>query len=310
MKLKLNKYSASIVLLVVTLIWGSSYIAVKMALNMNVSAGILNAIRGLIGAILSFLFFFPKIIKMKKKDVIVGVIAGSFTSFGYIIQTVGNLYTTPSNSAFFTVTNVIMIPFIVWIFYKKKPSIKVYLAVAICFIGMAIITGFFSNNITFNIGDFYTLVGAVFFALSIAYFSNGCKDTHFGVIAFFLGLTQMVLGFIYFLVFEGSNIGTVNWKIAILPVLYLGIFSTFLCQALQVVGQQHVPATTSGIILTLEGVFGSMFSVIFGYDLLSWELVIGGVLIVIAILICELNINSFYKLYKIDKKTKKHKQKL
>ena len=73
----------------------------------------------------------------------------------------------------------------------------------------------------------------------------------------------------------------------ILPVLYLGVFSTGVCYLLQTVAQKNVPAAEAGIVLSAEGAFGTLFSLLLGLESLRWGMLVGGVLITLSIVLAE-----------------------
>lgn len=275
-------------LVAVTVLWGSGFIVTKMALDQNATTGLINIARGLIFALLIFIIFFKRITKMTGKEFFKGFFAGALNSFAFILQTVAMQYTTPSNAAFFTITNVLMVPFIVWVFYKIRPSLKIFGAVGVCLVGMAILTGFWGDNATGNKGDALALAGAFMFALSIAYISNSAKNVDYSIIAFWLGITQAIGGIIYFVFFENAAKISIDWMKVFPMLLYLGLFPSFVAQTGQVIAQQNTTATSAALIMTLEAVFGSIFSVIFGFDRLTLSLFIGGSLIMLSLVISEI----------------------
>ncbi len=286
--MKLKKSSANLMLMVVTVLWGSGFVVTKMALDLNASTGLINMVRGVVFALVTFAIFFKRITKMKGKELFKGFFAGSLNSLAFILQTVAMQYTTPSNAAFFTITNVLMVPFIVWVFYKIRPSLKIFGAVGVCLVGMAILTGFFGENTTINKGDWLALSGAFMFALSIAYISNSAKEVDYSIIAFWLGVTQAIGGIIFFTFFENAQVASLDWlKVAPL-LLYLALFPSFVAQTGQVIAQQNTSATSAALIMTLEAVFGSIFSVIFGFDRFTLSLFIGGSLIMLSLVISEI----------------------
>lgn len=63
-------------------------------------------------------------------------------------------------------------------------------------------------------------------------------------------------------------------------------------QTLQVIGQKYTDATSSEINLMTESLFGSLFSVTLGFEELSYNLLIGGTLIIVSILVMEINIRQ------------------
>ena len=249
-------------------------------------------VRGAIFTLLVFLVFRKQIVTMKLKDVRIGLMAGTANVLAFLLQTIGTQYTTLSNSAFLTTTNVIMIPFMVWVMMKKRPVAKNFVAMAICMVGTAVLAGVFQNGLTFNIGDIYTLLCAFFYGLSIVLVAMQPSDSHFSVSAFMMGLTHFLGGLLYFIFAEGAYVPDLNWKIAILPVLYLGVLSSFTAQTLQILSQRYVSPNTASLVFMFESVFGSIFSILCGFELFSWNLVLGGGLIITSLVISEVDFKN------------------
>lgn len=65
---------------------------------------------------------------MKKEHLKGGIVIGLFLFLAFYVQTVGLQYTTPSNNAFITASNVVMVPFLWWIISKKRPSLKIFIS--------------------------------------------------------------------------------------------------------------------------------------------------------------------------------------
>ena len=291
----LKKQTAIIVLFIVTVIWGGGFIGIKMALDYGVTVGLINMIRGFIFTLLVFICFNKHIMSMKLADFKIGLLAGAANMAGFLLQCIGTQYTTLSNSAFLTTTNVVMIPFMAWVLMKKKPVLKNYVAVAICMVGTAVLAGVFQNGLTFNVGDIYTLACSFGFGLSIVFLAMQKSETHFAAGAFMMGFTHFLGGLLYFVIAEGAYIPDINWKIAILPVLYLGFGSSFAAQSMQVAAQRYVNPSTASLVLMFESVFGSIFSIMFGFEEFTLNLLIGGSLIVASLVVSELDFKTFGK---------------
>ena len=80
---------------------------------------------------------------------------------------------------------------------------------------------------------------------------------------------------------------------SVISILYLTVMATCLCYILQNVGQKFTPPSTAALIMSLEAVFGVLFSVIFTSEQLTPRLVCGFSLIFIAILVSELKPTIF-----------------
>ena len=87
---------------------------------------------------------------------------------------------------------------------------------------------------------------------------------------------------------QGSGPPAVDWRAGLLPAVYLGAVSTCPCYLLQTVAQKHTSATRAGLLLSTEGLFGSVFSVALGYEPLTVNLLAGGALIFVCVLLLEL----------------------
>lgn len=287
--IKMSKRTANAMLLFLSALWGSRFIATKIALDANVTAGFINFMRGLIFAILTLPFFHKKIFKMTFCDFKIGLFAGLLNFGGYIAQTVGMKYTTPSNNAFISSTYVVILPVIALVAYKKPLKIKSFISIAFCILGMSILTGIMTKEFRINLGDVYSLVCAFFYACSIAYLSYGVQKTDAAIVAFMLAMVQATGGLGYFIIYEGGQLVEVNWKYAILPLLYMGIICSFVSQTMQVFAQRHTSATSAGLIMMLEGLFGSLFSVAFGFESFTSSMAVGGTIIMIALLLMEVD---------------------
>lgn len=291
--MQISKGRANLMLLMAAMIWGAGYIFSKMATNANMQAGLINAIRGFIYAGIAFLFFHKAILKMTKVDLRLGLVAGFINFLGYQFQTWGLRFTTPSNNAFLTAVYVVIVPIIIWLMYKRRPERKSYLAIIIAIIGMGFLTNILANGFTLHIGDLLTLISAFFYALQIVYFGMRVTNTSPFVLSFMMGITQGGFGLIWTLLFEHASYGAINWQAGLWPVIVLGIVSSFGAQTLQIVGQRFTDPTPAGLILMTESMFGSIFSVVLGFEPFTVHLLLGGILIIIAILIMQLDFSRF-----------------
>ncbi|MCI1985090.1 MAG: DMT family transporter [Lactobacillus sp.] len=292
--MQISKTRANLMLLGAAIIWGAGYIFSKLATNAGMHAGLINAIRGFIYAGLAYLFFHRAINHMTKADLRVGLIAGGINFLGYQVQTIGLMYTTPANNAFLTAIYVVLVPFIVWLFFHQRPEPKSYLAIMICVVGMAFLTGVFSHGLSLHLGDLLTILSAFFYALQIVYFGS-VTETSPWVLAFMLGVVQGVGGLFYTGLFERQTYAAIDWQAGLWPVIVLGIISSFGAQTLQVVGQRFTDPTPAGLILMTESMFGSIFSVAFGFEPFTQDLLIGGGLIIFALLLMQVGLRRLWQ---------------
>lgn len=277
-----KKYIGEIGLIITALIWGSGFVGSAMALEHYTPYQILTG-RFLIGLILLSVVFHKKLKLMKKSIVVKGVILGAILYIAFILQTVGLQFTTPSKNAFLTAVNVVIVPFISFVIYKRKLDVFELTGAIFAIIGIALLSLQLSGGI--NIGDVLTLLCAFAFAFHIFYTARFVKNED----AILLTLMQMgtaaILGLI-FMIGKGETSFSLELS-ALTPLIYLGVFSTTIAYVLQTVAQKYVTETKAAIILSTEALWGTLFSVIILSELLTFRMAMGAILILVAILIAE-----------------------
>ena len=73
-----------------------------------------------------------------------------------------------------------------------------------------------------------------------------------------------------------------------LSVLYLGVISTALCYLLQTASQRYVDETKAAIILSMESVFGTIFSILILHEQVTLRMICGCVIILAAVIVSNL----------------------
>ena len=106
-----------------------------------------------------------------------------------------------------------------------------------------------------------------------------------------LNMVQMITAFVLSavsLVIFGENdfqVTTQGW----LSVLYLGVISTTVCYLLQTACQKYVDETKAAIVLSMESVFGTIFSIIILHEVITLRMVIVCALILSPLIIENLS---------------------
>ena len=202
----------------------------------------------------------------------------------FALQIVGLQYTTPSKNAFLTALNVVMVPFIAFVFLRKKIGAKSIIGAVMAIVGVGLLS--LNKNLTLGIGDALTLLCAAGFAFQIFFTSEFVKKYRPVVLNFVQMCTAFFLSLISMFVFGEwhFDVTTKGW----LSVLYLGVISTTLCYLLQTECQKYVDETKAAIILSMESVFGTMFSIIILHEKVTLKMVAGCVIILAAVIISNL----------------------
>ncbi|KMT20872.1 DMT family transporter [Clostridium cylindrosporum] len=281
MNIENKSLAADISLLVVAFLWGGGFIATKYALE-SITPNYINFIRFLMAFVAIALIFHKKIGSIDKSSLKAGAIIGLFLYVGFILQTIGLQYTTAGKQAFLTGTNVVIVPFLYWIVRGKKPDRYNIFAAIIAVVGIGFLS--LNENFSINFGDTLTIICALFFAghiVSIACFATKYDPIVLTIVQFG---TVTILSLISSLMFEPAPKFT---STSTLGILYLGIFSTLICFAIQNVAQKYTLPDHAAIILCLESVFGSLLSTLVLGEEFTFKMIIGSAAIFLAITTAE-----------------------
>lgn len=278
----------SFVLLGVGLIWGFGFIAVQQALDAGFSPTSINFLRFLVASILTLATFSKSIFKMKLSDVKAGIIPALMMSLGFFFQNLGQKYTTPGNNALITGSYTILVPLFLAVFFKKKPKKIAYFAALITFVGITVLSlpSFSADNI--RIGDFFSLLAAIFFALQFITLEKALYNSDSKIQTFIQLLGACLLFFISFLFVDLKSLSQFDFSKGTLPILYLGVFSSYFAYVVQTYSQKFIAPTKVAIILASESLFGALLSVVFGYEKLTIYLIIGGLLSLCGIVLAQI----------------------
>lgn len=202
----------------------------------------------------------------------------------FSLQIIGLQYTTPSKNAFLTALNVVIVPFIAFLVLKKKIGAKGILGAVMSVLGVALLS--LNGDLSLGLGDGLTLLCAVGFAFQIFFTSEFVKRYRATVLNFVQMATAFLLSAVSLLISGQTEfqVTAQGW----LSVLYLGAVSTTVCYLLQTASQKYVDETKAAIILSMESVFGTLFSIIILHEIITPRMVAGCVVILTAVIISNL----------------------
>lgn len=266
------------------LIWGSSFFIMKGAVDV-IPTFFLLAVRFTGGAVLLALVCWKKWKDYTSDYLWRGAIIGGFLFAAYSVQTFGIALTTPSKNAFLTAVYCVLVPFFYWAVMGRKPDGYNILAAVLCVAGVGLVS--LNEGFSITPGDGLTLVGAVFYAahiIAVEKVSSG-KDIYIlTVFQFaFAALYAWTLGFL----FQTPPAGVFLSPDLVLQMLYLTVMCTTVALLFQNVGQIWSDPSSAAILLSLESVFGVMFSVIFYGDPVTPRLLAGFAVIFLAVVCSE-----------------------
>lgn len=275
-----------------TLIWGGSFVVLKNAIGFMPPFFTL-AMRGTIAVASLSVIFWRHFRNMKLSYIWEGAILGLVLILAFGLQTEGLALTTPGKNAFLTSVYCVMVPFIYWIFTKIRPDRYNILAAILCIAGIGLVAlreeSVLAGGSLVGAGDILTLFSGIFYAahiVAVAKFAPGKDVILLNVIQFvFFSLAAWIISF--FFETPPASVGGDQW----MRLLYLGVFASGIAMLMQTFGQKYTPASQAAIILSLEGVLGVVFSILFFHEQMTPRLLAGFGLIFISVLISETKLN-------------------
>lgn len=281
--MKLNKsHWADLSLLLVTFVWGSTFVIVKWAIE-DLPPFPFLAVRFGIAfvSLLPFLLF--QRVHINKASVLQGAATGIFLFSGYAWQTIGLQYTTSSNAGFITGLNVVIVPALVAFTTRKLPSRSLLLGVLCALAGLAFLS--LGNGFQLNNGDLMILICAISFALQIFFVGRYAPQTNATVLASVQILTVSLLSGLASLLFPQPEIyfSSTAWY----ALLVTAIPATSLAFFVQSKMQQFTTPTHTALIFSMEPVFAALSAFILAGELLTPKGYFGAGLVLIGMLIAE-----------------------
>jgi drug/metabolite transporter (DMT)-like permease len=289
-KFSMKRWKADIALVLVTAIWGSTFVVVKNALD-AVGPLVFVAVRFWVAgsALAGLLLLQRKIasrpIPIQPRALRAGAFTGVFLTLGYVPQTIGLQTTEAAKAAFITGLSVVLVPVLAATLLRKPPTRAAAFGVLIAAIGLGLLTLDPNQSFVLAPGDLWVLLCAVSFAAHIT--STARFAPHYDVLPFTAMqlLTTAVLSTEAALLFERHAL--VPPASALPAIVYMGLIATAFVFGVQTWGQRHTTATHTALIFALEPVFAALFAVAFAGEVLETREWLGGALILLGMIVAE-----------------------
>jgi drug/metabolite transporter (DMT)-like permease len=290
---KRHQTAAHLLLIATAFVWGATFTLIKSALA-DCSPLLFNLIRMALAFVILAAVNFPSLRGLTRRDLYFGSLAGLFLGLGYQFQTAGLAYTTASKSAFITGLIVIFVPLISTLpiarhAHVSRPTLTTYLGAILAFFGLIFLTTPANSGAALlsglHLGEYLTLVCAVAFAAHLLTLSRAAPHVN----ARRLGTLQIGFCTLTLLITLplGGHLTLIPTPRLFLAFAITAVFGTAAAFTIQSWAQQHLPASHTALILTLEPVFASLTSFLFLQERLGARGVLGAGLILAGILAAE-----------------------
>ena len=281
---------AHILLVLVTFVWGATFVVIKQALD-DASPLLFNSVRMTLASVCLLVLYRKELRGLSRATLLDGALVGTFMWLGYALQTTGLKLTTPAKSGFLTGVSVVLVPLFLALFWKKAVNRWSWIGVGAAFAGLVLMTvpsgeGALADWSSVNRGDLLTLACAAAFTFHIIFLGRATKRNRFEPIAFLqiAVAAALMIGTIPFV--EEPRIAwsaRVLWAIGITGVL--GTAAAFTIQAW---AQQFTPPTHTVLIFALEPVFAMLTSYVVLGERMTARATAGAALILAGVLVSEL----------------------
>ena len=269
-------------LLLVTIVWGSTFFIIKDTVN-TVNPYMIVFIRSLLA--FSVIFLFTILSKKGKllntKIFLQGITLGLFLGISYMAQTVGLQYTSTGHSAFITSSAVVVVPFILFFFFKAKIVAIDWISILIVFGGLFLLT--YDLETSINKGDIITILSAVSGAMHLVLAGRFIQKSETFPLVSYQFLGTALFSFIAWSA-TGAEPVSITLRSGI-SLVYLGLFGTLFCFFIVVWVQKYLSSLKTVVILSLEPVFAAIFGYFIIHETLNTKELTGTFLILAGVLL-------------------------
>ena len=273
---------AVVALLLVGFVWGAAFVLMKDAIQEQPYMDFL-ATRFTVAAFAMFLLRPMVASRLAPGDLKYGALAGVVLAFAYITQTIGLELTTASISGFLTGLYVVLTPLFAWLLLKQKISLKIAIGAMLAAVGLGVLSGA-ATTVEFQIGQIWLIVCAVLYAahiLVLGKFGQGRDSYRFAMlqIAFVAVVTwafALVDGY------QAPPNGSV-W----FAIVFTALLSTVFAFWVQTWAQTIIEPSRVALLITSEVIFTALLAVGVGQEPLTITMVVGGSIMVAAMLLVE-----------------------
>lgn len=274
---------AKLALLLTAALWGSTFTIGKLAADVF-SASFIIAFRFLVASIALLPVAYPLRKKLDRRYWVDGFWMGLTLFLSYILQVGGlTLDTSPGKSAFLCTTYCVMVPFLHWFATKEPPKAHHVACVFLCLSGVGILS--LSGGWGMSAGDILTVLSGIPCAMNMVITAIVSRNRNvlllttieLWVVTLFAGLF-VLLGNGFPREFPLGAVG---------GIVYLGLIATALCLFLQSYGLKYAEPAIGGMLISLESVFGVVFSVMIYHETITLRMLAGFAVIFLAILLSQ-----------------------
>jgi drug/metabolite transporter (DMT)-like permease len=276
-----NRRGADAALVVACFLWGICFVIVKRALD-DATPLAFAALRFGIGAALLAPFAHLGR-RFTARELGAGLLLAALLGFGFLFQTTGLVWTTPSRSAFIVAISSVLAPAMAAVALRERPGWPLVTAVLLAALGTYWLTAPDAGGL--NRGDVLTLATAVLFGVQIVA-TTALSRRYDPLRLVWLQIAgTAVLGAAGAALFEQASI---HWtRVFVWSLAYTAVGPTVAALLLQMLAQRHMSSARAALLFCFETLFAAACSWLVLGERLSAEQWLGGGLILGGMVLAE-----------------------
>ena len=278
-----SRHVATLLLVGITAIWGSTFFLIRDVVRVLPPTDFL-AVRFTIAAAAMVAVFWRPMLALGKRELKIGVGLGILYAVAQILQTVGLAHTEASRSGFITGTYVILTPIFAAVLLHERIPRSTWGAVLMATAGLATLS-LNGAGAGFGFGEGVTLFSAAVYALHIIGLGRYSSPT---TAAGLSAVQMVVIAAVSLVAATPGGIELPTGRGAWASVLYMALIAGAVAILAQTWAQSHLTATRAAIVMTLEPVFAAAFAVALGGESLTSRMLLGGAMVLAAMYTVEL----------------------
>jgi drug/metabolite transporter (DMT)-like permease len=281
---KTLEFLADFSLSLVAVIWGSTFIVVKQAVEVVPVFSFL-FLRFLLAGLLLVLPLAPRLKRMNRHVLRDGLVLGTLLFLAFATQTLGLARTPATTTAFITSLYVVFVPILASLILKKRTRREAVIGVILSTVGLALIT--LQGKFTLSSGELLVLLCAFLYGIHIILIDRYSRRNDFALLTLVQVSVVAILSLASSLLVEPRTIPERLDPRLISALVVTSVFATVLAFGIQTGMQKYTTPTKAAILFTLEPVSAAFFSYWLGGELLRPRQYLGALLILLAVIVSE-----------------------
>ncbi len=278
------RFLPELTLVVVTMIWGVTFLVVHNGLTMSGPLFLVGC-RFAVAALAAVAIAGRALRGLTRRELLAGLAIGCGIFGGHAFQAAGLQTITSSQSAFITAVYVPLVPLLQWALLGRRPRLASWVGIALATLGLVLVAGPGAGGLGFGRGEILTLVGALAIAGEILLIGRFAGTVDLARVTAVQLAATAVLAFATMPV-AGEGVPAFSWPLAA-TVVGLGLASAGIQIAMNW-AQRTVSPTRATLIYAGEPVWAGIVGRLAG-DRLGPAALVGGALIVLAVVVSELD---------------------